>query len=223
MSKPIDLTGERYGRLTVTKCIGKDKYGRLMWRCQCDCGKESVVQSGNLRSGHTKSCGCLEDENRKIMGKISRKTHGETHTRLFNIWQSMLERCYTNGIGLKNYGERGIFVCDEWREFQRFRDWAKETGYSETAIRGECTLERKNVNGPYSPENCRWATNKEQQNNRRNNFFITFRGKTQTLKQWTEELDLPYGTIRSRIKYLGWSIEDAFCVPVGCTRGRSIL
>lgn len=220
MPKPIDLTGERYGRLTVLKCVGKDKHGRLMWECQCDCGQRTIVQSGNLRSGHTKSCGCLEIENRKIVCRTSNRTHGATHTRLFNIWQSMLERCQMNGEGLKHYGKRGIFVCDEWKKFEDFRDWAEKTGYDETAPRGACTLERNDVNGPYSPENCRWATNKEQQNNRRNNYYITFNGETKTLMLWTEELNLPYGTIRHRLRVLGWSVEDAFCTPIRCKRGR---
>lgn len=185
-----------------------------MWECKCDCGETTIVQSGNLRSGHTKSCGCFEIENKQKVSERMVVKHGNTNTRLFHIWQSMLERCYCNGNGFKNYGERGISVCEEWRDFSNFKEWSLENGYVEDAPRGVCTIDRIDVNGNYEPSNCRWVANKVQQNNRRNNFMVTYNGKTQSLKLWTEELGLPYRTILARLRHGKWSVDEAFNTPI---------
>lgn len=192
MGTIIDLTGERFGMLKV---IGQadSRHGHAMWECKCDCGAKTIVQSGDLRSGRTKSCGC------------NRIVHGGRGSRLYRIWTGVKTRCFNPADHTyARYGARGITVCDEWRDsFEAFRDWALANGY-----RDDLTLDRKDNNGPYSPENCRWATTKAQENNRRNNRLITYNGKTQTLSQWAEEKGIHRGTIQWRLNH-GWEVEKA--------------
>lgn len=122
--------------------------------------------------------------------------HGKSNTRLYRIWSNMKDRCYNpNCRNYKHYGGRGIVMCDEWRhDFSAFYEWSMATGYDETAPRGQFTIERNDNNGPYSPDNCRWATIKEQENNKRSNRLVTINGVTKTLSQWCEELNANYRT-----------------------------
>lgn len=188
----INLTGERFGMLTVIGQKGS-RHGHAMWECECDCGTKTVVQSSDLRSGRTKSCGC------------NRIVHGGHGSRLYRIWTGMKTRCFNEADHTyAQYGGRGITVCDEWRDsFEAFRDWALANGYQD-----DLTIDRTDVNGPYSPDNCRWATTKDQENNRRNNRLITHNGKTQTLSQWAEETGIHRGTIQWRLNH-GWEAEKA--------------
>ena len=136
-------------------------------------------------------------------------THGKTGTRIHDIWRSIKRRCYTKSHKeYERYGARGIKVCEEWvNSFQEFYNWAMANGY-----RDDLTIDRKDTNGNYEPSNCRWVTQKEQQNNRRNNHYITYNGKTQTAKQWAEELNKNYSTIITRLNR-GWSIERTLNTP----------
>lgn len=208
MAKPmIDLTGQRFGRLFVIRRDDSRKKAAY-WLCRCDCGNEKVVQGCHLRSGATVSCGCFHMEN---AFKSNWSTHGAYKTRLYTEWISMKGRCHNkNNRRYSNYGGRGIKVCPEWRDsFEAFRDWALANGYQD-----DLTIERKDVNGDYCPENCCWATQKEQQNNRRNNHLLTYNGRTQTLTQWAAETGINEMALSARINKLHWSTERALTEPI---------
>lgn len=199
-----DLTGKIMGNFEVIRRDGYTSNGGVRWLCKClSCGKFIYKDTYSLTHKTTQSCGCLTNE---IISQKNR-THGLTHTRIHNIWNKIRRRC--NDIRDKlycYYGERGIAVCEEWvKDFKNFYDWAMAHGYNDSL-----TLDRIDVNGNYCPENCRWVNMKVQGNNRRNNINITYQGKTQTLKQWCEELNLDYKLTHRRIRYDGWSVEKAF-------------
>lgn len=201
MSKFIDLTGKRFNKLTVLNRI-PTKDGITRWECVCDCGNITNVRGSNLKNGSVKSCGCLIYE--------KHNTSHMSHTRLGNIYYDMKNRC-TNpkDRAYSRYGGRGITICDEWLKSDNFFKWALDNGYKDGL-----TLDRIDNNKGYSPENCRWATAKEQANNRRSCVMITYNGKTQNLMQWCEELELDYKLIHNRIHKLKWSFEKAVSEPV---------
>ena len=201
--KKIDLTGKRFGKLVAVKSYYDQEKKVTFWECQCDCGNVCNVRANRLMHGRTKSCGCLKKENHV-------KTHGMTKTRIYNIWRGMKKRCYdlTNHNYLY-YGKRGITVCDEWRDsFDSFYCWAKHNGYQE-----QLSLDRIDNNGNYCPENCRWVSVKEQNNNRSVSINITYNGKTQNLSEWCKELNLPYIRIYQRIIKYGYTFEEAITEP----------
>ena len=201
MKKLNDKIGQVFGRLTVIDAL--ENYRVLV---KCECGTVKDVYYYDLAYGKTVSCGCLNREN--IIKRST--THNNTHTRLYETWKFMKKRCCNSkAIGYHNYGGRGITVCKEWLEFKPFYDWAINNGYTD-----ELTIDRINVNGNYEPQNCRWITRKEQCFNRRNNHFLTFNGKTQTMKEWSIETGLHYDCIRCRINRYGWSTEKALTTPV---------
>lgn len=168
MSGFIDLTGQRFGRLVAIRRDEKKVGGKIMWVCKCDCGNTKSVASTHLRSGAVKSCGCLHNE---LLSKRS-KTHGATigrnEERLYGVWKCMKQRCENpNAGGYKNYGGRGIRVCEQWHDYSNFREWAFDNGYDSEAPRGKCTLDRIDNDGCYEPDNCRWVDMFVQANNKR--------------------------------------------------------
>jgi len=163
----INRVGERFGRLVVEAraddYIANNGSKHVMWRCRCDCGNETIVDVCQLTSGKTKSCGCLRSEG-------GHTTHGGRYDRLYKVFSNMNNRCYNpHSNDYKYYGGRGIKVCDEWlHNYAAFRDWALSNGYDANASRGECTIDRIDVDGDYSPANCRWVPMSIQSQNRRN-------------------------------------------------------
>ena len=199
MSKLINLTGKTYGNLVVIKINGRNEYKQIIWECRCKCGNIIDVPGYRLRYNQTKSCGCLK--RKRLI------THGSTNTHIYNTWWNMKRRCYNqNNPYYKNYGGRGIKVCDEWlNDFTKFKEWSLSNGYTDTL-----TLDRKDVNGDYEPNNCRWVNNVVQQNNRRNNRYITYNNQTKTIAQWCRIIGIPRSTLYKRLFILNWSIERAF-------------
>lgn len=193
----IDRIGERYDRLIV---IGRapnksatDTNAR--WICRCDCGRQTVVYGQDLQRGKVRSCGCWNAE--------KRVKHGMSRTITYRTWKAMLQRCENpDNESYCNYGGRGIYVSEEWHSFEAF--------YADMGDKPpKMSLERIDNNGPYSKGNCKWATMKQQLNNRRINRSITAFGRTQTISQWAEETGLKWHTIRDRIDRHKWPVEKA--------------
>lgn len=198
---PRDLTNMKFGRWTVLS-RADDKvlssgYHVIMWNCRCDCGNLGIVRGKSLTGGISKSCGCYQ---RELMGKRASK-HGDAGTRLYAIWNSMRQRCNnTRSRAYANYGGRGIKICDEWNDYAVFRDWAMQSGYDPNAIRGEMTLDRIDVNGDYSPYNCKWSNMQEQARNRRESINLTYNGETHALTEWANIVHMDYTTLWKRYR-----------------------
>lgn len=197
----INLTSQRFGRLTAIE-RAENRGRKTAWVCLCDCGNKTIVTTTALRTGNTVSCGCFLSE------RITK--HGQAGSKLYKTWNNMISRCYCKSVPrYKNYGERGIKVCDEWKaSFEAFYSWAVSNGYAEGL-----TLDRIDNDGNYCPENCRWVTNKEQQLNKSNNRLLTFDGETKTVKEWADTQGLHQRTLGLRIDR-GWDIGSALTKPV---------
>lgn len=207
----IDRTGQRFGRLTVIEEAGRDKHRNVIWKCRCDCGNESYVTRADLKK--TKSCGCWN-----IDAIIQRNTrHGASKrgsiTKLYKVWAAVKQRC-TNpkNKAYKNYGGRGIKLCDEWLEYEPFEKWAFENGYAEGL-----QLDRIDNNGSYSPDNCRFVSTVENSHNKRNNVWITIDGKTALAVDWAKEVGVDVEVIRKRLRK-GWTPKEAVFAPLGTRR-----
>lgn len=202
-----DMSGSRFGRLLVLKESEKRVRGCVCWEAQCDCGVVKTYSGAELRKGRTNSCGCLA---RELSSKRA-TTHGKKGTTIYRIWSGMMDRCNNpNSADWNNYGGRGITVCDEWHKFENF--------YRDMGDRPKMhSVDRIDVNKGYSPENCRWATNKEQQNNRRNNRMLTYNGKTQTMSKWASDIGISFACLWRRIR-AGWSIEQALTTPINALK-----
>jgi len=211
MSHVVDITGQRFGRLVVLR-RSANQFGttNAHWICRCDCGGQVIVSRPNLKSGHTKSCNCLQRENQKT-GSIR---HGESKSPEYHAWIEMLTRCYnTNRSTHDRWGGRGIRVCDQWRD--SFETFLRDVGRKPTP--GHSLDRYPNPDGNYEPGNTRWATPEEQARNRRSNLRLTLNGITKILVEWVAESGLPYGAVYSRLAR-GWTLEDALSRPL---RGRS--
>ena len=198
MSKKVELTGKIFGRLTVIRDAGRDKRGNVIWECQCSCENKTIknVASRHLQDGGTLSCGCLAVEK----SKERNLKHGMKYTRIYSIFRDMNSRCYNKNRGdYKNYGGRGIKICDEWfnkeNGFINFYNWSMKNGYDKSL-----TIDRINTNGNYEPNNCRWTNLEVQGNNRNNNVIVEFENERLTLTQWGRKLNINQYTLFSRYR-----------------------
>lgn len=200
----LDLAGQRFGKLLVLIKTEKPTHAKsnsAHFLCKCDCGKEKIIRSDSLRTGKSKSCGCGIVEAQKRDPHYT--THKMSKSRAYKSWGGMIQRCENPNNGQhRNYGARGITVCERWHKFENF-----------LADMGEPppkhSIDRIANNGNYEPGNCKWATQKEQNNHYRRNIFIEYNGQNKTLLSWTEELHLPYKATWQRLRR-GWSVESAF-------------
>lgn len=209
MSKTIDLTWQKFNRLTIIKRTQNNNRGEACWLCLCNCGKETIVTSSHIRNNHTQSCGCLNKETTKTNRRIHGHSSRGQKSRIYVIWVAMNQRCNNpNNKRYEDYGGRDIHVCERWRKFQNFLD---DMGNPPT---DKHQIDRINNNGNYCKSNCRWVTSKINNRNRRNNRLETYGGRTQCLTAWAEELNIREGTLRRRIYQLNWSIKEAFTTPV---------
>lgn len=208
MPKLKDLTGHRFGRLTVVERaenIGK----KTAWLCKCDCGNSKIVSGSSLHSGDVQSCGCLWRDTVPEHNKEVNLRHGESHSKIHKTWRNMRYRCNNpNCMSYKNYGGRGITICKEWDSYESFRDWALANGYSEGL-----SIDRIDVNGNYEPSNCRWVSTKTQNNNTRKNHYLTYNGVTHTIQEWSDITGINWTTIKARID-MGWTVEKALTKEV---------
>lgn len=201
------MINEKFGRLTVL-AESAPLGGSRAWLCLCECGSEKVVRQAKLRSGHTKSCGCLRVEKGIELGKANIK-HGQTNTPEHNAWHHMRQRCLDkNHPGYKDYGGRGITICERWADFNNF---LADMGPRPT---DRHSLDRIDVNGHYEPSNCRWADDKTQQRNRRNHRLVTYKGETLCIGEWAERCGLTIPQLWARLFIHKWTIERAMTEPV---------
>ena len=214
--KRVDLTGKKFGRLTVIEKREPNKKRKTsMWLCRCECGNEKIIASHDLKHG-TLSCGCMLKENRESFKNKYRngKKINAKNTRILRIYNHMKQRCYnSNNSSYKNYGGRGITICKEWLEnYYEFEKWSLENGYEDTL-----TIDRIDTNKGYSPKNCRWATYKQQANNERTNHILEIDGIKHTVQEWSEIYKIKPNTIIYRIKR-GWNVKRAVKEPVKSRR-----
>lgn len=208
MPKVLDLTNQKFNRLTVIKpMLERTIDNKPQWLCKCDCGKFIMVTASGLRSGNNKSCGCLH---RELVIKRNKEnaTHGFSRTPIYQTWGGMITRCYNEkDMHYEDYGARGIKVCDRWRN--SFENFLADMGEKPSK---QHSLERKDVNGDYEPNNCIWATPKTQSNNRRNNTKYIYKGEELTSSQLAEKYKLNLSMLDYRLRR-NWPIDLAIETP----------
>jgi len=200
----LNLIRQKFGRLKVTSFVRTNESRQREWLCQCDCGGNKTVTTGDLNSGNVKSCGCLRQSGNQT--KHGHARNGKP-TRTYKIWDSVKQRCLNRkNKDYENYGGRGIRICRRWLKFENFLRDMKEypTGHS---------IDRIDNNKSYCKGNCRWATPKEQARNKKNNHTISFDGKTQCLTAWAEEYNILPNTLYMRLSQYRWSVEKAIKTP----------
>ena len=205
-----DLTGRRFGRLTVSGVAGRSD--GILWACECECGGKHQAKTGHLKAGAVQSCGCLVVDVAKENVKAANKkntTHGMSHSRLDEIFKNMLARCYKpQNKRWDRYGGRGIKVCDQWRENRSaFFCWALANGYEASR-----SIDRIDVNGDYTPKNCRWATTRQQANNTSRSVHLTWHNETATVTEWAAKLGVRASALQHRVDR-GWPEDRIFTQP----------
>jgi hypothetical protein len=194
-----DLVGQKFGKLTVIECVGTDYRHNRKWLCKCDCGKTRVATSAKLKAGIIVSCGCLYRK------KTARVSNPLLATPSYKTWRRILNRCENpNGTSYHNYGGRGIKVCDEWHDFNKFNEWFISSHYFQGL-----SIDRIDVNGNYEPSNCRWATAEMQNNNKRINTYFEFEGKKMTLPQICRKTGIEYKKLYYPIKQFHITLDEA--------------
>lgn len=203
MRKAFDLTGHRYGKLVVKSLSDRPSYVKnknRYWLCVCDCGIEKSIRSEHLRDGRINSCGCW------ISSHVGKDTY---QSKEYRSWQNMKNRCLNKKVrSYKGYGDRGITIDNR---FNKFEDFLRHMGNSPS---DDHSIDRKNNDGPYSPENCEWRTAVDQANNRRSNVKITHNGETLTIAQWASKIGVKSATLWARINVSEWPIDKAISSPL---------
>ncbi len=210
-----DITGMTFGKMRVISCAGKDKNNSAIWNCICECGTEKIAVGYSLRIGAIKSCGCYSHN----LAGDRQRTHGHTtkghQTKTYQIWSGMIARCRNpKHISYRYYGARGIDVCEHWLTFSNFlADMGeKPPGHS---------IERKDNDKNYTPDNCKWATRAEQHSNTSRNRHLTFNGMTLTLSQWARHLHVDVTTLHSRLEH--WDLDRALTQKVSDSYKKRML
>lgn len=200
MPKALNLTGQKYGRLTVIeKQPVRDKYKKVVWKCVCDCGAVVMVNTKNIRTGNTTSCGCYH---RDLITK-----HGMRNTSVYRTWSSMRTRCLNpNTPAFSHYGARGITIDKAWDDFSQFYEDMGD-------VPKGMTLDRIDNNQGYSKDNCRWSTKKTQAINRRSTKFVFFNGENKSVSDWARSIGIRIDTLHYRLSH-GWSVEKALTTKV---------
>jgi len=208
-AKAYDLTSRRFGRLVVLEVIGDDEPTRTKyWRCACDCGNFKSVRHAYLLSGTTTSCGCRLQEVYKNMHSIAVTKHGCESNPLYPTWRNMMARCYDpKDPRYRTYGARGVTVCERWHNIRNF---IADMGSRPPGL----TLERKDNDAEYSPENCCWATRTEQARNRTITLLIEFQGEIKPLIEWCEQFSMPYKLVYERLYRYNWTAARALTTPL---------
>ena len=203
----IDLTGKRYGRLTVLhEAINSIKKG-VVWMCKCECGALKEISPYELKIGKTISCGCYRND----IIKRNMTTHGlSSNKSTYTVWRKMKERCLKESCpSFKNYGGRGIKICDDWiKDFKSFHSWCLLSGYKKGLF-----IDRIDNNGDYEPKNCKWSSYKQQNRNRRSNRYVTYKGERRTFAEWCEMLNISYSRTHQRFHKYGWTLVESFEKP----------